>query len=76
MASWSRGMILALGARGPGFESRTGPLIFFPPFLMQTGYMNKVLFYIILYAYMQEHMKGRSVHLDLLKNKVNCIAIS
>ena len=32
LASWSRGMILALGARGPGFESRTGPQTFF--FLM------------------------------------------
>lgn len=33
LASWSRGMIPALGAGGPGFKSRRGPIFFILKFI-------------------------------------------
>ena len=50
-ACWSRGMILALGARGSKFKSRTGPLLFqawpficcTPPDLIPTPCLSKFL---------------------------------
>ena len=48
MARWSRGMILALGARGPGFKSRRGPV--FAPLYLRTlwRYTNAVIIIIII----------------------------
>ena len=42
MARWSRGMILALGARVPGFKSRTSPYVLFFFLAKDTLFTNKI----------------------------------
>ena len=49
MACWSSGMILALGARGPGFDSRTGPFLsFFSAIISHYKIINQPFVFLIL----------------------------
>ena len=55
-AQWSRGMILALGARGPGFKSRLSPLFF------ESFYMNEAKSkYIQLYLLNNQVLPGSTI---------------
>ena len=42
MARWSRGMIRASGARGPGFKSRTSPKLFSIPSVLSENQRGSI----------------------------------
>ena len=48
MACWSSGMILALGARGPGFDSRTGPSLSFLAIISHYKLINRPFVFLVL----------------------------